>query len=224
MVEEDLAESLGVSRNVVREAFWQLEAQGLIHSDDYRGKSLTALTVADMTEMIPLRVALESMAATLAARHIMPRDAVRLRKQVARFTEGISTFSAYAEIDFELHQMIWKLAGNRHMELMLDRIAGPMIALQTRVDELDLDTLIRKESEASEGSHLRLAEAICARDEAKARLAMQRHVLDFWQLWLQQAKAAGAETPDSEAAIHDALNLVASWASVLDSGAKQLPG
>ena len=43
MVEEDLAESLGVSRNVVREAFWQLEAQGLIHSDDYRGKTLTAL-------------------------------------------------------------------------------------------------------------------------------------------------------------------------------------
>jgi DNA-binding GntR family transcriptional regulator len=40
MVEEDLAASLGVSRNVVREAFWQLEAQGLIQSDDYKGKSV----------------------------------------------------------------------------------------------------------------------------------------------------------------------------------------
>ena len=59
MVEEDLAVSLGVSRNAVREAFWQLEAQGLIHSHAYREKSLTALSVA---EMIPLPMALESMA------------------------------------------------------------------------------------------------------------------------------------------------------------------
>ena len=182
MVEEDLAESLGVSRNVVREAFWQLEAQGLVHSDDYRGKSLTALTVADMLEMIPLRVALESMAATLAARRATPQDAGRLRHQVARFTQGISTFAAYAEIDFALHQMIWNVAGNRHMELMLDRIAGPMIALQTRVHELDLKTLIRKKSDARKGSHVRIVEAICAGDKAKAQLAMQRHVLDFWHL------------------------------------------
>ena len=223
MVEEDLAVSLGVSRNVVREAFWQLEAQGLIHNDDYRGKSLTALTVADMIEMIPLRVALESMAASLAARKVTPQDAVKLRKHMARFTQGIKTFPVYVELDYELHQMIWNLAGNRHMELMLDRIAGPMIALQTRVHELDLGTLIRKETEAREGSHARIVEAICGGDKAKAQLAMQKHVLDFWHLWLQQARAAGAEEPDSQESIYNALNLVARWASILDPSGEQLP-
>ena len=59
------------------------------------------------------------------------------------------------------------MAGNRHMELMLDRIAGPMIALQTRLHELDLATLIRKETEVREGSHARIVEAFCAGDKAK---------------------------------------------------------
>jgi DNA-binding GntR family transcriptional regulator len=106
MVGEDLAVSLGVSRNVVREAFWQLEAQGLIHGDDYRGKSLTTLSVAE----IPLRQKLESMA------------------------------------------------------------------------------------------------------------------VDFWQLWLQQAKAAGVEEPDSQESIYDALNLVVRWTSILDPSGKRWPG
>jgi DNA-binding GntR family transcriptional regulator len=72
MVEEELAESLGVSRNVVREAFSQLEAQGLIQSDDYKGKSVAALSVEEMTELIPLRIIMESLAATWALRILRP--------------------------------------------------------------------------------------------------------------------------------------------------------
>src|ERR1051326_8451760 len=104
MVEEELAESLGVSRNVVREAFWQLEAQGLVQSDDYKGKSVTALTFADMTELIPLRLSLESLAATGAARNVADAAAAALRRQVAKFNPDMTSFSSYAEADFELHE------------------------------------------------------------------------------------------------------------------------
>jgi DNA-binding GntR family transcriptional regulator len=183
----------------------------------HRGKSLTSLTVADMMEIIPVRVALESMAATLAARKITPRDATKLQTQVLRFTKELTRFSQYAEIDFELHEMIWKLAGNRYMELMLDRVAGPMIALQTRVHVLDLDMLISKETEAREGSHRRIVEAVCAGEETKVQRAMQKHVLDFWYQWLQQAHDAESEASDSQESIRSALNLVARWTSSLES-------
>ena len=212
MVEEELAASLGVSRNVVREAFWQLEAQGLVQSDDYKGKSLTTLSVADMLELIPLRLALESMAATWASRNITPEGAEALRERAAKFLQGLTDFSGYAEIDFELHETIWKLAGNRHMEMMLDRIAGPMIALQARVYQPLLEELIRKESEAREGSHARIVEAICSGDPTSARLAMQKHVLAFWQMWLKQASTVEADNPDSREAIDDAMRVVSAWA------------
>ena len=222
LVEEELAENLGVSRNVVREAFWQLEAQGLVQSDDYRGKSVTALSFADMTELIPLRLSLESLAATWAARNVTSEQAEALRRQAAKFTGGITSFAAYAEADFELHEMIWNLAGNRQMAMMLDRIAGPMIALQTRVYQPRLDELVRKETEAREGSHVRIVEAICHGAPGKARLAMQKHILAFWQLWLKEASAKEADNPGSREAIHDAMDLVATWASALEPAGKRL--
>ena len=112
--------------------------------------------------------------------------------------------------------MIWKLAGNRHMELMLDRIAGPMIALQARIYQPRLEELIRKETEARQGSHARIVAAICCGEPTKARLAMQKHVLDFWRMWLKQASTAVAVNQDSREAIHHAIDLVTRWESVLD--------
>ena len=212
LVEEGLAASLGVSRNVVREAFWQLEAEGLIDNDDYKGKSLTALSVPDMITLIPLRLALESQAASLAARKVRPTDVTRLRNQVARFTEGLSDFRAYAEIDFEVHQMIWRLTGNRYVQMMLDRIAGPMIALQTRIYPPGLDALIRIEAESREESHRSVVEAVCSGDAVKARLTMQKHILAFWRMWLQQAAIEENQNPRSMEAIHNAIDLVAAWA------------
>ena len=216
MVEEELAESLGVSRNVVREAFWQLEAQGLIQSDDYKGKSVAAPRGEEMAELIPLRMLLESLAATWAARNVTAASAEVLQKQVARFCDDLPGLSSYAEIDFELHQMIWKLAGSSHVARMLSRIAGPMIALQTRVYQPRLEELVRKETEAREGSHVRIVEAICHGAASKARLAMQKHILAFWQLWLKEASAKEADNPGSREAINDAMNLVATWASALE--------
>jgi DNA-binding GntR family transcriptional regulator len=220
MVEEELAESLGVSRNVVREAFWQLEAQGLIESDDYKGKSVADLSVEKMAELIPLRIIMESLAAGSAARNITPAAAEALRKQAARFTSELTTFANYAEIDFELHEMIWQLAGNKRMAQMLDRIAGPMIALQARVYQPLLADLIRKENEAREGSHRRIIDAICAGSAAKARLAMQKHVLAFWQMWLKQASGGGDPGRNSREAISDAISLLESLSSTFESVSK----
>ena len=213
LVEEGLAASLGVSRNVVREAFWQLEAERLVDNDDYKGKSLTALSVPDMIALIPLRLALESLAASWAARKVRPEDAVRLRNQAARLTQGLSDFSAYAEIDFELHQAIWRLAGNRNVQMMLDRIAGPMIALQARIYPPGLDELIRIEAESRAESHRRVVEAVCSGDPIQARLAMQKHILAFWQMWLKQGAKVETQNPRSMEAIHNSINLVAAWAN-----------
>jgi DNA-binding GntR family transcriptional regulator len=218
LLEEDLAASLQVSRNVVREAFYQLEAQGLVRSDDYRGKSIRSLSVTDMAELIPLRLTLESLAATWAARRITPEAAEALRKQVARFSPELANFSSYAEIDFEFHEMIWRLAGNDYMALMLERLAGPMIALQARVYQPLLGDLVQKETESREGSHRRIVEAICTGEPARARQAMQKHILAFWQMWLKQVSAHGdSARQDNREAINDAIGLLQSLASTLSS-------
>jgi DNA-binding GntR family transcriptional regulator len=217
MVEEDLAGSLGVSRNVVREAFWQLEAQGLIQSDDYKGKSVAALSDEEMVEMIPLRIVMESLAATWAARNITPEAAKALRRQADRFTIQLTKFATYAEIDFELHRMIWQLSGSKRMAQMLDRIAGPMIALQARVYQPLLDDLINKETEAREGSHRRIVDAICEGRATDARISMQKHILTFWQMWLRGAPEDCEAIRNSPEAIDDAIALLESLRSLFEA-------
>lgn len=217
LMEEDVAERLGVSRNVVREAFYQLEAQGLLRSEDYRGKTVTALSIDDMAELIPLRLLMESLAATWAARNITPESAIELRNQAAKFSQILKTFSAYAELDYELHQMIWRLAGNQHMEILLNRLAGPMIGLQARVYTPHLGEIIKKELEFRDGSHSRIVEAICTGSPTKARLAMQKHILSFWQIWLSSSSADGEILHKNRTIVSDAVNLVDMLTSVLDA-------
>jgi DNA-binding GntR family transcriptional regulator len=220
IVEEDLAENLGVSRNVVREAFSQLEAQGLIQSDDYKGKSVAALSVEEMTELIPLRIMMESLAATWAAQNISPAGVEALRNQAAKFTAPLAAYASYAEIDFDLHEMIWQYAGNRRMAQTLDRIAGPMIALQAKVYQPLLKELVQKEAEGREGSHSRIVDAICAGDPMAARMAMQKHIIAFWQMWLKQASING-DKGSSPRAIDDAVHLLESLSSVFESAPKK---
>jgi DNA-binding GntR family transcriptional regulator len=218
LMEEDVAERFGVSRNVVREAFYQLEAEGLLWSEYYRGKSVTSLSKEDMAELIPLRLLMESLAATWAARNITPESAAELRNQAAKFSQILKTFSDYAGVDYELHQMIWRLAGNQYMEILLNRLAGPMIGLQSHVYTPHLDEIIKKELEFRDGSHGRIVEAICAGSPTEARMAMQKHILSFWQLWLTSSSTLEEEgVRKNRLVVSDAVGLIDMLTSVLDT-------
>lgn len=215
--EEDLAAQLGVSRNVIREAFYRLESEGLVSSERNRGKTVAVLSTDDVAELIPLRVLMESLAATWAAYRVTPAAASTLRKHIAKFQQNLKNYSAYVETDFQIHKAIWELAGNRQLVMMLERLAGPMIGLASRAYTPMLQDLVRKERECQEGSHARIVEAICAGEPTEARHAMQTHILSLWKIWLN--KFSGAEPTDAVLArtITDAVSLVDSLTEVMKS-------
>src|SRR5262245_26633770 len=74
LVEEDLAREMGVSRNLIREAFHRLETEGLIENDHYRGRSVIKLAPEDMAEILALRVTLECLAVELAIKYLTEAD------------------------------------------------------------------------------------------------------------------------------------------------------
>jgi DNA-binding GntR family transcriptional regulator len=215
LVEEDLASQLGVSRNVIREAFYHLEGQGLISSEHNHGKTVAALSIDDIAELIPLRLLMESLAASWAAYRITPASAEMLRKLIAKFEQKLRNYSAYVEMDFQIHKTIWELAGNKQMVMMLERLAGPMIGLASRAYSPMLEDLVRKERESQEGSHARIIEAICNGQPTEARHAMQTHILSLWKIWIN--KFSGSEPIDPKLArtITDAVVLVDSLAGVM---------
>jgi DNA-binding GntR family transcriptional regulator len=217
LVEEEVAEQLGVSRIVVREAFSYLKSQGLATDEHNRGKSVAALSVEDIAELIPLRLLMESFAATWAARRITNSGADVLRKHIAKFKRRLPNYSAYVELDFEIHNAIWELAGNKQLVMMLERLAGPMIGLASRVYAPMLDELLIKEREARDGSHSKIVDAICAGQPEEARHAMQTHILSNWRIWLNMFSGAEPYDAGIEHSIQDAVTLVDSLAGIMES-------
>ena len=60
-------------------------------------------------------------------------------------------------------------------------------------------------------------EAICSGSATKARLAMQKHILAFWQMWLKQASEDADAARGSRNSISDAIGLLESLSTLFDS-------
>src|SRR5713226_4424126 len=77
LFEAQIATQMGVSRSPVREAFQQLEADGLVEIQTNLGATVRTLTVKDVEEIYTARTLIEGYAASLAAKHATPEDVER---------------------------------------------------------------------------------------------------------------------------------------------------
>jgi len=116
--EEVLADALGVSRGPIREAFTQLERQGLVVIHRNRGAYVARLSREDVDEVYSLRLAIERLAIQRAAQFA---TAVQLGEMQAIIgtmaaydTRGITEQEA-ARHDIDFHEVIYR--ASRHQRL-----------------------------------------------------------------------------------------------------------
>src|SRR5918997_1170374 len=81
--QNDVAKRFGVSTTPVREAFAQLQAEGLVRIDPHRGAVVFHPSVDDVLEFYEIREALESLAVGHAIRKIDGDLAARLADMIA---------------------------------------------------------------------------------------------------------------------------------------------
>ena len=118
----EVAAQLGVSRTPVREAFQELESEGLITLRMNRG----AVFVRDIFEM---RRLLESEAAARAAKNGMETGSLLERLYDLRDHIAEVSRSVYEELNQDIHTAIWAAADNRLLEKYLMGIwNGPSVA------------------------------------------------------------------------------------------------
>lgn len=73
-IESRLSEQFNTSRTPIREALWQLESEGLIEFERYRGITISKLTLNEIDELFTIRALLESFAAGLAGGRAVKKD------------------------------------------------------------------------------------------------------------------------------------------------------
>nr|SBO93415.1 Transcriptional regulator, GntR family [Nonomuraea gerenzanensis] len=170
LVEDRLAAALGVSRNPVRESIRVLAAEGFIQVVPRLGATVARLSAEEGEELFDVRMAIEGLAARLAARKRSPATAERLRRLLEQSKEAVEAgrLEAVADLNTAFHLAVGEATGNSYLALMMK----PM---------LQRAQWIFSQTAAARGphswtEHLSLCEAIEAGDEDEAQARAVAHV------------------------------------------------
>jgi DNA-binding GntR family transcriptional regulator len=171
--EEDLAQTVGVSRTPVREALRRLHAEGLVDWEANRGASVPAWNDQDLEEIFELRALLEGYGAELAAIRITPEEIARLRElstdmerhAAVRDPDGVAVSNA------EFHAIILSAGRNLRLSALLGAVVQTPLVNRTfrRYDDAAMAR--------SMAHHRELVDAFEARDRAWAGSVMRAHIL-----------------------------------------------
>ncbi len=185
LVERDLAEQLGTSLTVVREALVQLETEGFITKRPNSATYITQLGLNEVEQILVVRRVLEGFAFEEAARRATDE---RIQKLEALHLEAAaaaraSDCQAYIKADLLWHDTVWQATENEALRAALRRLVLPLFgfsAIQVASREgFDL----RQDAY----SHQPLLEAIRRRDPVATRQAFEV-AFDAWHGRLVEAE------------------------------------
>jgi DNA-binding GntR family transcriptional regulator len=173
--EKELAEALGVSRTPVREAMTLLEQEGFLRTVPRRGVYIQRKTKREIVEMIYMWAALESMAARLATARASDGDIAGLRRIFADFGEATPAehVDEYSEANIAFHQAVFELSQSPVLVETSKNIFMHVRAIR-RMTIGERDRAAR-----SIGDHMRIIEALEARDTERAEQLVREHSLDL---------------------------------------------
>ncbi|PXY18296.1 hypothetical protein BA062_35720 [Prauserella flavalba] len=146
--EVHLSQALGISRGPLREAIQRLASEGLVEAVTHRGVYVRSFSPRELSDLYELRIALETHAVRLAARHA-PEERIEELSRLLDHTEssmGVDTTGAYPA-DQDFHARLAGLAAK-----------PPLVVALTDV-----------------GRKIQLARARSAHQPRRARTALDEH-------------------------------------------------
>lgn len=169
LVENELAAALGVSRQPVREALLQLQAEGWVDQRPGQGTFVHNPTDSEADELLGVRAVLEAESARLAAQHTTPTHIERLRALLRDGEVAVAADDAAALVSANaaFHSYIVSMSGNHLLAQMLG-------AFELRVRWYHA-TFARIRGRASWDEHTEVVEAIAAENSTLAHDRMRRH-------------------------------------------------
>ena len=108
-----IAAEFEVSRIPVREAFRQLEAEGLITIIDHRGAVVSALSPDEIQELFDIRAALECAILRQAVPRLTEEDLARAEEMLQAYEEALgndSDFDVWGELHWQFHSTLYSAA------------------------------------------------------------------------------------------------------------------
>jgi DNA-binding FadR family transcriptional regulator len=188
--EADLIAEFQVSRTVVREAISRLQAAGMVEtrhgigtfvvglseSSGFRVRAEQMATLHDVIDVLELRIAIETEAASLAASRRTDDHIKAMRSALDRFAAALQAHRDAVGADFQFHLEIARATQNARFVELMTTLGNSMIPRA----RLETSTPVAAEREAYLQrvalEHDVIFKAIERRDAEAARAAMRTHL------------------------------------------------
>ena len=179
--EATIGEELGVSRTPVREAFRQLELEGLLRMIPNKGTYVTGITQKDVKDIYMIRSLLEGLCARWATEKITAEQMNEMEENVylSEFHESKGHFDQMAQLDNRFHEILYESCDSK----MLEHLLRDFHQYVYRVRKMTLAS--EKRGKASNHEHREIMEAIKAGDGDRAEKLANLHMMNAYDNMLK---------------------------------------
>ena len=180
LVEQRIAEELGLSRTPVREALRLLEAEGLVVSERNRGAMVRPLSSSEVGDLYGLRIKLESYAVEVATERATEEELGEVVAAADEFgdvrrrvdVDSVEGVRALHDANRRFHDAVITAAHHERLATMLARTVDIPLVFQA------FRSFGATEIERSDTFHHLIAEAMCRRDARRAAALMAEHIAE----------------------------------------------
>ena len=172
LVEEELAGTLGVTRQSLRAALLDLTAEGLVERIPNRGARVRVVSTEEAVAITECRMALEALCAAKAAERITDDEAAALRELAENLKLSVADDNPlkYSELNRELHRRVGVISGQTVAVGLLERLHAQLVRHQFKL------ALRPGRPEVSLPEHLAIASAVADRRPEDAERAVRAHL------------------------------------------------
>ncbi|MEU2351300.1 GntR family transcriptional regulator [Modestobacter sp. NPDC049651] len=172
LVEADLAERYGVTRNGARLALDALAAEGLVERIPNRGARVRTVSTAEAVAIMECRLVLDGLVARKAATAVTDADAGRLAAHADRLAEALAAgeLVRYSQLIQELHALLRETARQPVAAALVERLQAQIVRHQFRL------SLRPGRPQRSLVELQRVVAAVCAGDADAAEAAARAHM------------------------------------------------
>ena len=172
LVEQRIAEELGLSRTPVREALRMLQAEGLVVSERNRGAMVRPLSETEVVDLYGLRIRLESYAVEIATERATESELGALADAADAFgtVRAAGDVGLLHEANRRIHDGILTAARHHRLAAMLARTVDIPLVFRA------FQQFGAAEIERSDAFHHLIVEAMCRRDGGRASALMAEHI------------------------------------------------
>jgi DNA-binding GntR family transcriptional regulator len=173
--EQKWAAKFAIGQPTLREAFKELQYQGIVEKMGQRGTYVTQLREEDYRAILEVRLPLEATAFKRAAKKLDPEIEQELSAMVLLMVKACESgdVPAFHANDVAFHRRIWGLAGNKYLVSSLESLCFRLFVFAVAGRD-------RNWFRAAVQQHQAMLEGLCSGDPERARLAFLESTVRYW--------------------------------------------